>query len=275
MGRLAGKVALVTGGAGAGIGGSVTRLMAAEGAAVVVADVNDDLGAALVEELRANDHRAAYIHCNVNLPEDSVRAVALAVERFGRLDIVHNHAVGRPIGDAAPSPQQWKYLHDISPETWDTEITNILSVAFYVIHAALPVMIEGGGGSIINTTSAGAYGGNRGSAPYSSAKAALSVLTYCVANEYGAAGIRCNAVSPGITGDNGRFGASISGYDTLEDYTRQQAIQRVIEPEEVAALVAFLASDEASGITGAVVPTDGGFRANFGNVFGRPPYQPS
>jgi NAD(P)-dependent dehydrogenase (short-subunit alcohol dehydrogenase family) len=275
MGRLDGKVAIVTGGAGIGIGGATTRKLAAEGASVIIADIAEALCESLVEELTGQGLQVASIRCDVNSPDDLKAAVDLAHTRFGSLDILHNHAIGRPIGKFPPGPRQWKYLHELSPEVWDSEIRSVLSAAFYAIHAALPAMLAGGGGSIINTTSAAAYGGNRGSSAYSSAKAGVAVLTYCVANEYGASNIRCNAVAPGITGANGRSGVEISGYDTLEEYTRQQAIQRVVEESEVANLVAFLASDEASGITGAVIPADGGYRAGFGNVFGRPPYHPS
>jgi NAD(P)-dependent dehydrogenase (short-subunit alcohol dehydrogenase family) len=260
--QLDGKVAIVTGGVGAD-GAPAGGGMASDGATVVVADIADETGPAFVEALTARGLSAEYVHCDVTVADDLVRVVEVATRTYGGLDILHNHAIGRSTSG---------YLSEISPAEWDAGIGGVLSPVFYGISAALPAMIRRGGGAIVNTASAAGYGGQRMTAIYSTAKAAVMTLTRCVANEYGRQNIRCNAICPGITGGVGKMSAPMAGHPSEEAYFGQQALGRVVEATEVAELVAFLVSDAASGLTGAIVPVDAGFTAGFGDLLGLPPY---
>jgi meso-butanediol dehydrogenase/(S,S)-butanediol dehydrogenase/diacetyl reductase len=204
------------------------------------------------------------------VPGDHSAAVELALHRFGRLDVLHNHAIGFAVDEDAPT-SGFSYIHEIDPRQWDLDVKNVLSSVFYGTIAAIPAMLEAGGGSIVNTSSAAGYGGQRGTAAYSTCKAAVMTFTKSIANEYGTRRIRANAVSPGMTGAAGAAGAAVANR-SLEEHVKLPALNRVVEPEEVANLVAFLASDEASGITGAEIPVDGGFSAGFGDFLGLPPF---
>ena len=270
MAELDGKVAVVTGGvgldgasAGGGMGSAVAEKLASEGATVLVADIADEAGHAFVAALTARGLSAEYVHCDVTVADDLVQAVERATRKYGGLDILHNHAIGR---------SKSGYLSEISAADWDAGIAGVLSPVFYGISAALPAMIQRGGGAIVNTASVAGYGGQRMTAIYSTAKSAVMTLTRCVANEYGRQNIRCNAISPGITGGVGKMSAPMAGHPTEEAYFGQQALGRVVEATEVADLVAFLVSDAASAITGAIVPVDAGFTAGFGDLLGFAPY---
>src|SRR5262249_25381238 len=139
MGRLDGKVAIVTGGA-SGIGAATCRRFAAEGARVVVADLNDDAGTSLARELGSN---AAFRHTDVGRLADGEAVVALAVDRVGGLDVMHNNAAWSGGG----------YVHDIDADVWDQSLQVMLTGVFYGMKAAIPAMLARGGGSIVNTAS--------------------------------------------------------------------------------------------------------------------------
>lgn len=262
-GRLDNKVALVTGGAGAGIGSAICSRLAEEGASVMVTDVNVSAGNELAADLRQRGFSAHFMEADSTNPADIDAAVAETVSRFGRLDIYNAHGIGSYKRD---------YLSNLSADDWDSGIRAVLGAAFYGVRAVLPVMIEQGNGSVVMTSSAAGFGSQRGTAIYSVAKSAVHTLTQCVANEYGVHNIRCNAIAPGITGPGAAAAVTRTAYATLEEWTGQHALKRLIETHEVADLALFLASDESSAITGTVIPIDAGFGAGRADLHGRPQF---
>ena len=257
MGRLDGKVAIVTGGA-SGIGAATVRRFVAEGARVVVADVNDDAGEAFAASLGAP---VAFRHTDVTSLADLEATVRFAVERWGGLDVIHNNAAATGGG----------YVGDIEPEAWRWSLDVMLTGVFYGMRAAIPAMLARGGGSIITTSSVEGLFGEMMAAPYCTAKAAVINLTRTVAIEYGRRGIRANCICPGAV-DTPMLAllCQVSGR-SKETMGTQHAIGRVLRPEEIASVALFLASDDSSAITGAALVADGGLTAGLG-ITGFPPY---
>ena len=257
MGRLDGKVAIVTGGA-SGIGAATVRRFVGEGARVVVADINDDAGEALARSLGAS---AAFRHTDVTTLAEVEAAVAFAVERWGGLDVIHNNAASTGGG----------YVADIEPDVWDWSVKLMMTAVFYGMRAAIPAMLARGGGSIISTSSVEGMFGEAMSAPYCTAKAAIINLTRTVAIEYGRRNIRANCICPGAV-DTPLLGllCDVSGR-TREAMGAQHALGRILRPEEIANVALFLASDESSAITGSAIVADGGLTSGLG-ISGFPPY---
>ena len=260
MGRFDGRVAIVTGGA-SGIGAATMRRLAAEGAAVVCADIDDAGGTRLVAELGAGGATAAFQHCDVGDLAQLEHAVAFACREFGGLDVIHNNAVWSSGG----------WVHEIDPAGWDRSLRIMLTAVFYGCRAAIPAFLERGRGAIVNTASVEAFGGEMHAAPYTTAKAGVVNLTRQVAIEYGRKGIRCNAIAPGVV-DTPLFQAMLRGSSrSREEIGNLHALGRVLDPSEIAAVVAFLASDDASAVTGTTVTVDGGLTAHI-NIGGGAPY---
>src|SRR5262245_496674 len=260
MRRFDGKVAIVTG-AASGIGAATLRRLAAEGAAVVCADINDEAGETVVAEIAAAGGRAAYRHCDVGELAEIEATVAFATQRFGGLDIMHNNAMWSGGG----------WVADLDPEVWQRSLQIMLTAVFYGCRAALPAMLARGGGSIVNTASIEAFGGEMMAAPYTTAKAGVVNFTRNVAIEYARRGIRANSICPGIV--------ETPLYATMQKFARRSraelenlhALGRLIQPEEIAAVVAFLCSDDASAVTGHALVIDGGLTA-FLNLSGHSPF---
>jgi NAD(P)-dependent dehydrogenase (short-subunit alcohol dehydrogenase family) len=259
MTGLAGKVAIVTGGA-SGIGAATLRRLAAEGAKVVCADIDDERGERLVAELRASGAQAAFRHADVGSLAELEAAVDHAVRAFGGLDVMHNNAYASGGG----------YVADIDPEVWDASLRVMLTGVFYGMRAAIPRMLERGGGSIINTSSVEGLFGERMSAPYCTAKAGMLTLTKTAAIEYGRRNIRANCICPGAVLTPALERVVGLGMHSLDEIAAQHALGRVLRPEEVAAVVAFLASDDSSAITGTEIVVDGGLTAGL-RLTGLPP----
>ena len=257
MGRLDGKVAIVTGGA-SGIGAATVRRFAGEGARVVVADINDDAGEALARSLGAS---AAFRHTDVTSLAEVEAAVAFAVQRWGGLDVIHNNAAATGGG----------YVADIEPDVWEWSLKLMMTAVFYGMRAAIPAMLARGGGSIISTSSVEGMFGEAMSAPYCAAKAAIINLTRTVAIEYGRRNVRANCICPGAV-DTPLLGLllEVSGR-TREAMGAQHALGRILRPEEIANVALFLASDESSAITGSALVADGGLTSGLG-ISGFPPY---
>jgi NAD(P)-dependent dehydrogenase (short-subunit alcohol dehydrogenase family) len=260
MGRLEGKVAIVTGGA-SGIGAATMRRFAAEGAAVVCADLDDAGAASLVAEIEASGGRAAAQRADVGVLADLEAVVALAVERFGGLDVMHNNAVWSGGG----------YVHEIDPDVWDRSMQVALTGVFYGMRAALPALLARGGGSIITTSSVDGLFGEIMAAPYATAKAAVINLTRTVAVEYGRRNIRANCICPGAVETPLLDLIGQLAPKPRAQLAAEHAIGRCLRPEEIANVALFLASDESSAITGAAIVADGGLTAGLG-VTGFPPY---
>ncbi|HET8627307.1 MAG TPA: SDR family NAD(P)-dependent oxidoreductase [Thermomicrobiales bacterium] len=242
---LEGKVALVTG-AARGIGLATARRLAAEGAAVVLADVIEDEARRAADALAAEGRRALAVRADVSRREDVAAMVRAAEEAFGRLDILVNNAgIG---GKAAPIEQQ-------SDADWDTVMAVNLKSVYLCCQAAIPGMKARRYGRIVNVASIAGKEGNPNMVPYSTAKAGVIGLTKALAKEVGADGISVNAVSPAVIETT-----------LLEQLTPEQVqymvqripLGRVGQPEEVAALIAWLASDECTFTTGQCVDISGG-----------------
>jgi NAD(P)-dependent dehydrogenase (short-subunit alcohol dehydrogenase family) len=249
MARMHGKVALITGAAG-GIGRAAARLFAAEGAAVLLADIDEAGLAGSAEGLE----RAATVKADVSLPEDNARLVAEAERRFGGLDaVLLNAALEGPIMRFADYPL----------ETFDRLIAVNLRGVFLGIQAAIPALRRRGGGSIVITSSTSGVRGLPGVPGYTASKHAAIGLARSAAVDLGPENIRVNAVCPGPT--DTRMMRSRSQWTQPDDpaaaaeaFRLATPIKRFAAPEEIARLMLFLASDEASYCTGGVYMADGG-----------------
>lgn len=259
-GRFAGKVAIVTGGA-SGIGAATLRRLASEGAAVVCADIDDARGEQLAKEIEQAGGRARHRHCDVGNLAELEASVAFACRELGGLDIMMNNAVYSGGG----------WVAQIDPGEWDKSLRIMLTAVFYGCRAAIPALLERGGGSIVNTASIEAFAGEIMASPYTTAKAGVVNFTRNVAIEYGRRGIRANSICPGIV--------ETPLYETMQKFSRRtrpeleklHAIGRLIRPEEIASVVAFLCSEDASAVTGHAMVIDGGLTA-FLNLSGHEPF---
>jgi len=257
MGRLDGRVAIVTGGA-SGIGAATVRRFAGEGARVVIADINDEAGARLAAEL---GERAAFRHTDVGVLAEVEATVAFAVSRYGGLDVMHNNAAATGGG----------YISEIDPAVWEQSLRVMLTAVFYGMRAALPALLARGGGSIINTSSIEGLVGEIMAAPYCTAKAGVINLTRTAALEYGRRNIRVNCICPGAV-DTPML-ALMESFTPLPraQLAAKHALGRILRPEEIANVALFLASDESSAITGTAIVADGGLTAG-AHITGFPPY---
>jgi NAD(P)-dependent dehydrogenase (short-subunit alcohol dehydrogenase family) len=251
MTALAGKVAIVTGGAG-GIGSATVRMMAAQGASVVVADVDGSDIDGVVEQVRSAGGDAVGFVSDVS-QEASVRdLVGFAVATFGRLDILHNNA-------AASDAVRMDYdVCDVGLDIWHRILDVNLTGPMLGCRLAIPVMLSTGGGSIINTASVAGIRAEREHVTYGVSKAGLILLTKHVAVRFGKQGIRCNAIAPGVVltpKARTRHDEWIAGMERIHH------TPRLGEPDDIAAVAAFLASDAAAFVNGAVIEVDGAMTA--------------
>ena len=255
MGELSGKVAIITG-AASGVGAATASLMAARGASVVVADINERGAQEIVASIEAAGGRA--VGCCVDVRnEDSVRAmVDAALATYGRLDILHNNAAA--LGDDVLGRDL--DLVTMTVELWDTTMAVSLRGVMLGCKYALPPMLEQGHGVILNTTSVAGQTGDVKRAAYGSAKAGVDTLTKYVATMYGKQGIRCNAIAPGLIMSPPAI-ANLTP-EMLDATLRNRLLQRAGTPADVAAMAAFLASDDAGFITGQTFNVDGGVLAH-------------
>jgi NAD(P)-dependent dehydrogenase (short-subunit alcohol dehydrogenase family) len=254
--RLAGRTALITG-AASGIGEATAHRLGAEGAAVVVTDLNDAGGDTVVAELRGGGVRARYWHLDVVSESDWQEAVAHAVDEFGGLDILVNNAGVH--GESEP-------LESTTLTSWERSIAILQTGVFLGMKWAAPALLESSHASVINISSIfGASGGFGSSPAYHAAKGAVRVLTKTAALHWARDGIRVNSIHPGFIETpllrpesiHGRTG-STDAYQKMVDST---PLGRLGRPEEVAAGVAYLASDDATFITGSELYIDGGYMA--------------
>jgi NAD(P)-dependent dehydrogenase (short-subunit alcohol dehydrogenase family) len=247
QGRVAGKIALVTGGA-AGIGRATATVFAREGAQVVIADINVEGAEKAAAEIGAPASAIGFDATDQQSVQDLVAAV---IARHGRVDVIHNNA-------ALVGPDAWftdGSVIDTSIEMWDRAFaTNVRSI-FLMCKYALPHMVEAGRGSIVNMASVAGLRGSTALTAYGSSKAAVVGLTRFVAAQHGRQGVRCNAIAPGVIRTQQLL-------DAVPDLPAQAlagvASPRVGEPEDIAAMVLFLASDESAFVNGEVYRVDGG-----------------
>ena len=260
--RFEGKVVLITG-AASGIGETTAKQFTNEGGSVVIADINESGIKRVVDEIEREGGRASGIRVDVSDPEQVQAAIRHAVDTFGCLDILHNNAFAQETG----------FVSEISLEGWNRTFSVTLTGTFLGIKYAIPVMLEQGGGVIVNTSSVCGIRSDFGMAPYNAAKAGVISLTKSTAIEYANKGIRCNCVCPGIIltpGIKAFFDedGDESPKPEIESLRKRMInihpIGRLGKPEEVARVVLFLASDEASFVTGATYVVDGGSLAQPG-----------
>jgi NAD(P)-dependent dehydrogenase (short-subunit alcohol dehydrogenase family) len=251
-GELAGKVALITGSA-SGQGRAAAQLFAEHGAAIVVVDVDDDGAGETVARIEQSSGRAIAVHADVSVRRDCDAMVATAVDTYGRLDVLYNNAAIQMSGR----------LVETTEEMWDITIATNLSAIFWACRAAIPHMIAGDGGSIINTSSTLGQQGSEGYAAYGAAKAGLIALTRQIAVEYGPK-VRANVIAPGSI-DTPRFRKVTERMDDAGSFLAM--LQRTIPlgrlglADDVARLALFLAGDGSGYTSGAVIPCDGGLAA--------------
>lgn len=252
--RLSGKVAIVTGSAG-GIGRVTARRLAAEGAKVLVADLNEEGARQVALGIEADGGRAAAQQVDLAL-EASVKAmVDAACAHFGGVDVLHNNA-------AATSPSLLARdggIVDAQPDVWDTTLNVNLRGTLLACKYAIPSMIERGGGSIVNMSSNVSLAADIGRTAYAVSKGGINTLSLYVATLHGPQGIRCNTISPGMVMTETVERIVPEEVKTL--FHRSRLTKTACMPEDIASVVAFLASDDSRQITGMTIRVDGGMLA--------------
>jgi len=249
MGALDGKVAVVTGGA-AGIGRASAHIFAREGASVVVADVDEDGGRDTVAMIEEGGGQASFFRADVSVRVEVVAMVDHAVETYGGLDCAHNNA-----GIAAPMAP----LADYPDDGWDRTMAVMLTGVYYCMKAEIPPMLERGGGAIVNTASGVGLVGYPNQAAYTASKHGVIGLTKVAALDYGARGVRVNAVCPG-TARTPMVDRALRHDPSIGAHLKSlHPIGRIGEASEVAEAAVWLCTPAASFVLGVALPVDGGY----------------
>ena len=255
MVRLAGKVAIITG-AGSGIGRATAELFAEEGAAVVVAERDAATGEDAARQIAARGGRALFVPTDVAVEDDARRLAAEAARAFGRIHILVNNAAVFVLRGIEATPEDWRQILDV----------NVMGPALVAKHV-VPEMRKAGGGAIVNLGSISSFIAQPNYVTYNATKAAIANMTRCMAMDLAPDRIRVNAVGPGavwtpivqrITREQG---LDRDAADAHPDWGGAHMLRRIAEPREIACAILFLASDEASFITGANLMVDGGYTA--------------
>ena len=253
-GKFDGRVAIITAG-GSGIGAATARRFAQEGAAVVIADLSGKRAEEVTASIIASGGKAVCIKMNAADPEGVQATMQLVLSTYGQLDVMFNNA---GVAEVA-------LLDETSLESWNHVLAVTLTSTFLGMKYCLPIMRQQGKGAIVNTASISGTGGDYGLSSYNAAKAGVINLTRAAALENAKHNIRINCVCPGAINTRA---AQILGKERADEFRRLQGeahpLGRMGEPEEIANTVLFLASDEASFITGAAIIVDGGLTAHTG-----------
>lgn len=258
MGRLTGRTCIVTGGAG-GLGSATVRRLCAEGGQVVIADIMLEPAEQLAREIGAEGGDAIALYLDLQDPDSIKRLIEQAVAHYGKLEVVFNNG-------AATDPD---FLNrdatagEMDIEVWDTTFRVNARGTMLMIKHALPALIASGSGAIINTSSGAALLGDLARTAYAASKSAINALTLYVAAQYGKQGVTCNAISPGMV-------------PTATSRANQPELIRMVErhhltpelgyPEDIAAMVALLASDDGRFVSGQILRVDGGVTKAFAHV---------
>lgn len=249
-GRVAGKVAVVTG-AALGIGQAAAYALAQEGAKVAIGDINQTAGEETAAHIQETGGEAFFLQTDVSQTAAVEALISATIARYGRLDILVNNAAIAIPGSVTST----------SEEAWQQVLNTNLSSVYRGMRFAIPQMLTQGGGAIINVSSVQSLKGFSGWAAYAAAKGGINALTQQAATDYSPHNIRVNAVAPGtiMTPMNEKiFREAPDPQALIDGWNRQHALGRFGQSDEVAALILFLASDEASFITGEIIRVDGG-----------------
>jgi len=257
--RLEGRTAVVTG-AASGIGEATAKRLASEGAAVVIADINREGAERVAGEIEQASGRAIAVRMDLN-DEDSIRKmIDTANDHFGSLRILHNNAADM----RARHRDDDMAIEFMEADLWDSVFRANTRGTMLAIKYAIPALVASGDAAIIKTSSGAALAGDLYRPAYGASKAAINNLTFYTATQYGKKGVRCNVVSPGIVVTPSASEANDEGrYDILMRHVLSPNIGR---PEDLAGVVAMLASDDGRYINGQVISVDGGIRAHFAHV---------
>jgi NAD(P)-dependent dehydrogenase (short-subunit alcohol dehydrogenase family) len=248
-------VALVTG-AGSGIGAACARRLAADGAAVAVTDLKAELAHAVADTIVRAGGQARAWALDVGDEESIAGCVEDVAAALGPVSILHNNAAATDLSGSGDDSE----IVSMSVELWDRTMAVNLRGPMLMCRAVLPAMIRAGGGAIVNTSSGAARAAEHTRPAYGASKAALEALTRSVATRYGPDGVRCNAVAPGLT-LTGTVTGPGRGVAKLRAIMQRHTPSALGTPEEVAAVVAFLVSDQARYLNGIVLAADGGMLA--------------
>ncbi len=251
MGRLGGKVAIVTGGAG-GIGRASALALARDGARGTVVDVDGDGAARVAAEIRAGGAEALAITADVSEEAEVAAMVSTTVGTFGRLDVLHNNAALT----SADVLSRDTIVTEMTLEVWDRTLAVNLRSQMLGCKHAIPAMLANGGGAIVNMSSAAANVGDVTRVAYGVSKAGVQALTRYVATAYGKQGIRANAIVPGLV-VTPAVTAQLSD-EMLASIAETNLTPYLGQPEDIAGVVVFLASDDARYVTGQMIAVDGG-----------------
>jgi meso-butanediol dehydrogenase/(S,S)-butanediol dehydrogenase/diacetyl reductase len=242
-------------GSASGIGEASARTYAREGAKVVLADINEEAGERIAAEIRLANGAAAFVRADIMETADIERMVAFTVETYGRIDILHNNAQVTSGG---------KRIGELDLAAWKRGIDGGLTSYWYASKLAVEHMLAQGGGVIVNTASVSGLAGDFGLGTYNAAKAAVVNMTRVFAIEYARKNIRCNALCPGPIGTPPMRMAEERAPQVLNPIKEAIPMGRLGTPQEMANVALFLASDEASFVTGAAFVADGGLFAHSG-----------
>jgi meso-butanediol dehydrogenase/(S,S)-butanediol dehydrogenase/diacetyl reductase len=249
LGRVANKVAIVTGGGGKGIGSAISLLLAREGARLAVVDIDQNQGRKTAGLINRRGGQARFIRADVTINSNVFQMVDEVIRTWGQVDILVNSA-GGGLGPAR--------LEEIDEETLEQNLALNLKSAVFCTKAVLPHMISKEQGSVVYISSINAMLGGFGQTAYASAKAGLHSLVQTLTSDYSRHGLRFNVICPGSISE------SWTARIVMKRLEKRYPLKRLGEPADVAHAVLFLASDEASWITGVVLPVDGGITASGG-----------
>ena len=248
------RVAFITG-AASGMGRASAALCAKHGAKVLVADISDDAGNKAVASIRADGGDAVFAHCDVSSDASVSAAVKTATDRWGTIDILINNAAATALCN-----HHDRGVHELSEEVWDKMLDVTLKSVYLCSKHCLPFMFKKEKGSIINLTSCDAILPEAGFDSYTAAKGGVISLTKAMAVNYGTRGVRVNCISPGYVITEAHQQWYPSNKQMVAAAHAMHLTKRLGEPDDVANMALFLASDLAGFVTGAIIPVDGGYQ---------------